>query len=339
MNAFVMLVMKGDNYGYGAITVAHSLRLHDTKHKIVCMVTNDVSKEMKANIKKVVDHVYVVDYLSFPSKQLKTESQTEKYGNWIGASYTKWNCLQLEKFNKVCFLDADQIVVKNIDHIFDVEPPAAVFNLVWQNNNQFYVGEKIVPDVIHYLLEKSMVGSASVVVLKPSIEVFNRYYDFILAASKEKPYGHNGFSGYDEQSIAEFYSKEKVEWTVLSSSYMSIMWKHKDKITVDAKGLPDPSILHFMGVTKPWLPDSDVTWDDARLWMCFFADAIAAGHGVVLDEKNKSEGKESAALSSSLSKKVKTYKQRPCPFCHFFELPADHDVFESTGKLTCPILK
>jgi hypothetical protein len=45
--AYVMLVMKGDNYIPGALVTAYSLRLTGTKHHLVCMITSDVSCEWR----------------------------------------------------------------------------------------------------------------------------------------------------------------------------------------------------------------------------------------------------------------------------------------------------
>ena len=52
--------------------------------------------------------------------------QKEMYGPWIDVSFTKWHCLGLTQYDRICFVDADKIMLTNIDDIFQMAAPAGI---------------------------------------------------------------------------------------------------------------------------------------------------------------------------------------------------------------------
>eukprot|EP00485_Elphidium_margaritaceum_P014978 CAMPEP_0202726792 /NCGR_PEP_ID=MMETSP1385-20130828/184790_1 /ASSEMBLY_ACC=CAM_ASM_000861 /TAXON_ID=933848 /ORGANISM="Elphidium margaritaceum" /LENGTH=792 /DNA_ID=CAMNT_0049393019 /DNA_START=44 /DNA_END=2423 /DNA_ORIENTATION=+ len=140
---YVTLIMRGDAYIPGALILAHSLRLRGTQHALICMVTDDVSDRAQQALKLLYDYVVRVPYLSYECKRMKTDKQQEKYKDWSTASFTKWNILQLNallsvEFDRLLFLDADKIVLQNIDHLLtdrSLQCPAGTFSSPWTSNN------------------------------------------------------------------------------------------------------------------------------------------------------------------------------------------------------------
>src|SRR5579872_796430 len=130
--AYYTLVMKGDNYIPGALVLGKSLREVKTKHKLICMVTEDVSINGKEILKLVYDQIVLVPYITGNCIPMPSQKQRDMYDNWINDSFTKWNILKIgEEYKKVLFVDADMIFLENCDHLFDLETPAAIFSLPW----------------------------------------------------------------------------------------------------------------------------------------------------------------------------------------------------------------
>lgn len=71
--------MRGDYYIPGALVTAWSLRTVQTKAKIVCMVTEDVSADGKELLARVFDDVVLVPVVTFRCRKLKTLKQQELY--------------------------------------------------------------------------------------------------------------------------------------------------------------------------------------------------------------------------------------------------------------------
>ena len=98
---YATLVMKGDGYIPGALMLGHSLKLTNTKHSLIVMVTDDVSKDGQKALSLIYDFVVVVPCIEYSTKQvkkLKTVKQEKKYNTWMCASFTKWNVLKLNEY-------------------------------------------------------------------------------------------------------------------------------------------------------------------------------------------------------------------------------------------------
>jgi hypothetical protein len=129
--AYVALVMKGDAYIPGALVAAASLRNTKTRHALVCMVTPDVTATGREALAQVFDRVIQVDYLQGAVRRMATSRQQDMYKRWMDVSFTKWRALTLVDYAKVLFVDADKVVLTNVDHLFDLPAPAGTFSSPW----------------------------------------------------------------------------------------------------------------------------------------------------------------------------------------------------------------
>lgn len=129
--AYCTLVMRGDKYIPGALIAGYSLKLLSSPDiDIICMITSDISKGAKSLLTKVFDHVIQVNYIKYKSifPIVKTQAQRDRYNVWLPDSYTKWNIMNFTQYEKILLLDADTIIVRNIDDVFDFDTPAGVFD-------------------------------------------------------------------------------------------------------------------------------------------------------------------------------------------------------------------
>lgn len=279
--AIVTLVMKGDRYVPGAMALAYSIRKIEGRRRrvdLVCMVTEDVTRQGRDNLEIVFDHVVDVPYLAFRTNfQPQANKKVEDYYKpWSATSYTKWQCLALMDYEKVLFLDSDMVVVHSVMDLFELDAPALNFSspyfypyvstsraahnhfLTFNKNKKKWVtrqhGQQIYPDeVIRALFDTSSVAYGSVVLLEPSMDHYHRYLNLMENPPDPRGYGFVGNkSMVDEQSICELYARQNLPMTFISQSYNFIPWKIN---WLKTEKFP-PRIFHYFSI-KPWMPEMD----------------------------------------------------------------------------------
>lgn len=272
-NAFVWLIMRGDEYLPGIIASVYSVKRFNPKADLVVMYTSDVSKEAVDKIALVVTKVVEVKYISFVNKFYMDPRSRKKYDSWIDVSYTKWNCLALP-YKKVFLLDADVIAVKPIDHVFEMKAPASIFYQITPHNDvhtgkrdkdkRLIEGAEITSNTIKKLLDNKFyhLAAASSILLEPSEGKLEKF----IKAIDDLPNGKfkNGTGG-DEQSISYFEGIVLGQtWHNLTIKWNSVAWMdyHSD----------NPLIVHFMAKDKPWNVDPKL-FNDLPLWYGVFNEA------------------------------------------------------------------
>ena len=268
--AYVCLVMKGDAYIPGAIVMAHSIRKTGTKNDIVCMVTPDVSSEGIKQLQIVFDYIHRVDYIEAITKHLRNKKIEGRYGSWKSVAYTKWNLLKLIQYTKVMFMDADLVVIENIDSLFKLQTPAGTFSLSQAkpfSKNGLYNPYKTVrhgypvdkKEIIKGF--KSFLCIGTTLVITPNEKHFDAYVKMVKSM---EPFGFERcYNGPDEQSIVWFYHNIlNVPWTHINQSYNMIPWKQKDWIS---KEFNKPQVLHYVSEEKPWISNRK-EWPDLEVW-------------------------------------------------------------------------
>jgi alpha-N-acetylglucosamine transferase len=260
--AYVMLMFGGDSYLPGVLTLAYSIRKTESKYDIVCMATDDVPAEAISAMERNNIIVVQVPYLEYKSKPMASAKQQAAYGKWIGKSYTKWNCLSLTQYDKILFLDADMLVQKNIDHMFErYRAPAARFtNEIYKTRYDWKSTVKPA-EIKNALHNRLPVGNASVMMLTPNAQHYERIKTMIKSM---EPFGLNSMSGMDEQAIAYFmsvYNKgPRYTWDNIEAKY-ECSWRANTPNAAE-----EAYILNFTGTVKPWERDISVEFEDTKKW-------------------------------------------------------------------------
>jgi lipopolysaccharide biosynthesis glycosyltransferase len=194
------------------------------------------------------------------------------YGHWKNVSCTKFRCLELTQYDKIMFMDADLVVVKNIDSLFDLRTPAATFSLSCvaerrgHRMHNPYHGVKHGGLIKKHQIKKgydSFVGISTTMVLSPCADDFS---DYTYMMESMQPFGVGKcVNGADEASIAYFYDAiRNKKWTHIHQAFNFIPWK--------LQWLPKhgpfstPYVNHYVSAVKPWemkrgeWPDLDMWW-------------------------------------------------------------------------------
>jgi alpha-N-acetylglucosamine transferase len=246
--------MKGDKYVPGALVLAYSIKQF-TKYDVACMITSDVSDKGREQLKSIFDHIFVIDYLK-PKSNL-TKSYLEKSKNrwkrfaefyqWLDIALTKFNLFKFTQYKKVLFLDADQLVRKNTDFVFDYQTPAGLLSI-----NTSVGDDQLIPedDVIKSLKQYGMRGN--IILLKPSMEAYSNIQKFV---NNEKVINYimkkDFNAGPDEALITLFFRKN---WHKLP-----------DTIANQKYDINQKYYIHHYMVQKPWT-GADMKYEDVKIW-------------------------------------------------------------------------
>ncbi|NXX51013.1 GLYG2 protein, partial [Tricholaema leucomelas] len=167
----------------------------------------------------VFDEVVEVDTLDSADSVRLTLMQRPE----LGVTFTKLHCWTLTHYSKCVFMDADTLVLCNIDELFDREEFSAAPDSGW-------------PDCFN----------SGVFVFRPSLKTYNLLLQFAAE--------HGSFDGGDQGLLNSFFSN----WATadigkhlpflynLSSSAVYTYIPAFNHFGRDAK------VVHFLGATKPW---------------------------------------------------------------------------------------
>ncbi|EHB01261.1 Glycogenin-1 [Heterocephalus glaber] len=117
--AFVTLTTN-DAYAKGALVLGSSLKQDRTTRRLVVLATPQVSDTMRKVLEKVFDEVIMVDVLDSGDSAHLTLMKRPELGVTL-----KLHCWSLTQYSKCVFMDADTLVLANIDDLFEREELSA----------------------------------------------------------------------------------------------------------------------------------------------------------------------------------------------------------------------
>ncbi|XP_070606978.1 glycogenin-2 isoform X3 [Erythrolamprus reginae] len=216
--AFVTLATN-DVYCHGALVLGQSLRNHKTSRRLAILITPQVSKEMRAALRTIFDSVIDVKEIdSNDSVHLTLLKRLE-----LGVTFTKLHSWTLTQYSKCVFMDADTLVLCNVDELFEREELSAAPDSGW-------------PDCFN----------SGVFVFQPSLKTFKHLLQF---ASE-----HGSFDGGDQGLLNSFFSSWATKdinkhLPFIYNLSCSTLYTYAPAFHHFGK---DTKVIHFLGPTKPW---------------------------------------------------------------------------------------
>ncbi|KAF7207024.1 glycogenin-2 [Nothobranchius furzeri] len=216
--AFVTLVTT-DPYCQGATTLARSLRRHATTRRIVVMVTPNISQQSRRELDSVFDEVMTVNLLD-------SEDQVHLFllgRPELGTTFTKIHCWTLTQYSKCVFMDADTLVLCNVDELFDRDELSAAPDPGW-------------PDCFN----------SGVFVFRPCLITHSRLLNHALHCGS--------FDGGDQGLLNSFFSSWPVEDICkhLPFIYNLCVNTVYSYLPAFQEFGHNAKIVHFTGAAKPW---------------------------------------------------------------------------------------
>jgi glycogenin glucosyltransferase len=243
MSAYVTL-LSGEVYLPGVITLGYQLRQLKVKYDLVILVNvESICKQSLDLINSIYDKVISIQLINSDVQFLqKVLARPE-----LCLTYSKillWN----QPYEKLVYLDADTLPLKNLDHLFDIQ------------FNQYEIVASCDagwPDIFN----------TGVFILKPNKLIFEKLIKF----TENFP----SFDGADQGLLNEFFNIQNNNWIKLP-----FLFNVTPNFNQSYQYLPafnrffhDIQILHFIGQNKPWFANSILDCDTSNfhhLWWAQF---------------------------------------------------------------------
>ncbi|KAF9349409.1 hypothetical protein BGX26_012282, partial [Mortierella sp. AD094] len=230
MEAFITL-LTNNNYASGALVLGHSLRAAQTTKQLAILITANVSRPIRDRLAQVYDSIIEIGEIDSQStKNLALLGRPE-----LGITLTKIHVFNQTQYSKVVFLDADTLVLRNIDELFDTAANGSIDDK--DRNTRFAASPDAGwPDCFN----------SGVFVCRPK---FEDYMGLIEMAGQQGTFdgGDQGLlnSYFDGWSRGDSNNRLPFLYNTTPSSvysYAPAFQQYKDKLAV----------IHFVGSFKPW---------------------------------------------------------------------------------------
>ncbi|KAG0245718.1 nucleotide-diphospho-sugar transferase [Mortierella sp. GBAus27b] len=230
MEAYITL-LTNNSYASGALVLGHSLRAVQTTKQLAILITAAVSRPIRDRLAAVYDAVIEIGEIdSLSTANLHLLGRPE-----LGVTFTKIHVFNQTQYSKVVFLDADTLVLRNIDELFDF---AATGSLDDPDRNTRFAAAPDAgwPDCFN----------SGVFVCRPKYE---DYAGLIELASQQGTFdgGDQGLlnSYFDGWSRGDNSNRIPFIYNTTPTavySYAPALQHYKDRLKV----------IHFIGAFKPW---------------------------------------------------------------------------------------
>ena len=307
--AYVSLLFPNDKgeltYLPGAILLAWMLRKFGTKFDICLLVTPDVKEEDINILKLVFDKILEINYVDVKKESRFDQDLIRKFPAYR-KTYTKVNLFLLTEYKKILYIDIDYIPLRNLDSLFNLRTPAAVYygrrktslpHMIennWQPRKkgdpyewqQKFCdccghGRKIPASYTkmgcNNMRDKEYVGmSTEFMLLEPSKDSYKRLLKFFYSRKNRKKFRTD---------------------TSLFTCYFSGKWTGVDPRFVGLFGYPHPRLLWGIsyGHHKPWDVSLETAkewldWAHMSLWMFLFLEMMTEVTGPIHDRLSSLSG-------------------------------------------------
>jgi len=233
-NAYVSLICGGDAYVPGAEVLGKSLEATRTQHAKVLLVTADVSEASRALLTGQGWLIREVEAISNPHREKGL--LFARFGN----VFTKLHAWNLTEFDKLVYLDADTLVLQNVDELFDRPSFAA--------GPDYFVPDRF---------------NSGVMVLEPSTVT----YDAIRAALLSSASYDGGDQGFLNEFFANWYAMPIANRLPPGYNMHHFILQFLVSHASLKSMAKEAKIIHYT-MQKPWL--TPTLAGGAELWWRFY---------------------------------------------------------------------
>lgn len=222
--AYATILHSAHVYVCGAIAAAQSIRMAGSTRDLVILVDDTISNYHRSGLEVAGWKIRTIQRIRNP------KAEKDAYNEW---NYSKFRLWQLTDYDKIIFIDADLLILRNIDFLFKMPQISATGN----NGTLFNSG---------------------VMVIEPSNCTFHLLMDHINEIES--------YNGGDQGYLNEIFT-----WWHRIPKHMNFL-KHfwigdeeavkQKKIRLFGAEPPILYVLHYLGY-KPWLcyRDYDCNWN------------------------------------------------------------------------------
>jgi hypothetical protein len=222
---------KYDNFSYldGVILTGIGLRRQNTKYKLICLVTPDISNDIKNIIKIIYDEIIIVPYISpLKNAEIKIISDIFSPNDYTDENnysemckiFTKLNIFNsnILPYDKICFIDSDLIPIQKFDDLFLLDTPAGWLEKIDDNGLDNYArywdiwdsisNNDLIPKILTDIFEVPGTSiNGGLLVIKPDYELFKLFINQLQTPKNlwfGSEYFHKGNINWQRQ-FNEYY--------------------------------------------------------------------------------------------------------------------------------------
>ncbi|KAI4307173.1 hypothetical protein L6164_030389 [Bauhinia variegata] len=222
--AYATILHSAHFYVCGAIAAAQSIRMAGSTRDLVILVDETISDYHRGGLEAAGWKIHTIQRIRNP------KAEPEAYNEW---NYSKFRLWQLTDYDKVIFIDADMLILRNIDFLFEMPEITAIGN-------------------------NATLFNSGVMVIEPSNCTFQLLMDHINEIVS--------YNGGDQGYLNEIFT-----WWHRIPKHMNFLkhfWEgdepEKKEMKTRLFGADPPIlyVLHYLG-NKPWLcfRDYDCNWN------------------------------------------------------------------------------
>lgn len=238
--AFVSMITSHD-YLPGLLVLHKSLVDTNTRYPFLVLITEDIS----------VDTISTLDKYHIPHKTIRMKinnpTNVENGHRWF-PTYSKLNVFDQTQFDKIVYLDADMLILRNIDELFEYKHISAVI-----------AGGMLPGKSLRRHLNSGMF------VLEPSHELFEDMINKIGKIEKLESEGtiNKPRHGSDQDFLNAYYpdwpNKKDLHLDHKYNILHYLMDKYTKSFGYSIEDGPKPiSIIHYASYLKPWNIDEKI---------------------------------------------------------------------------------
>jgi len=235
--AYVTTLCNGDGYLPGIEALGKSLDRSEAKHPKLVLVTPDVPDTARRQL--LSEGWLLRDIESIQNPNTATQQLYARFAN----TFTKLRVFGLEEIEKLVFLDADTIVLRNIDDLFERPAFAAA--------PDFFLPDRF---------------NSGVMVVKPERALFARMTEALFSSHSYD----GGDQGFLNSFMPDWYAMPVAHRLPCGYNMQHFIFQFlrgheslREQLEREAK------VIHY-SVQKPWLAKSTLTGGSAAWWNMYF---------------------------------------------------------------------
>ncbi len=232
--AYVTMVCGGDEYVPGVEALGNSLRATGAQEERAVMVTADVSPSMRERLARQGWLIRDIEPIGNPSPE------SERLFPRFTQTFSKLRAWDLAEFQKIVFLDADTIALRNIDWLFERPSFAAA--------PDFFFADRF---------------NSGVMVLDPSAELFQGMLQRLAGASSYD----GGDQGFLNDVFPDWYAMPAANRLPAGCNIHHFVFQFLHAhATLMRRFLDEVFVVHYT-LQKPWRSitvsgGSEIWWDN-----------------------------------------------------------------------------
>jgi len=234
--AYVTTLCNGDGYLPGVEVLGKSLEASGSKETRIVLVTPDIAARTREHLARRGWQIREVEAIVNPAADQQLFPR-------FASVFTKLRAFQLVDFDRIVLLDADTLVLQNVDDLFGRPAFAA--------GPDFFLPDRF---------------NSGVMVLEPSASTFERMMEALSVART--------YDGGDQGFLNTFYA----DWYAMPVAHrLPVGYNMAHFIYQFLRGHPtlratlerDAKIIHYM-VQKPWQAKTTLTGGSDAWWKMYF---------------------------------------------------------------------